>query len=124
MKETKLKKIVCYNRKNGAGYMSNYTRSWKEAAGIDCMNSPPKYLDWNRFENFWCLAARNAYHNGQQYQNVSKLQDKIKKPWNDILIRVVQSLYHSIPDSLASVVDKKEKLTSYWRFIADCYLIW
>lgn len=71
-----------------------------------------RFLDLNIFKSFQEMLARKVYSNGRQYSDVFLIKDAIISAWNGMTTNFIRNLYSSVPSRLASVLEKKGKLTN------------
>lgn len=86
---------------------------WVEQENVAVLNWCSMSPDLNIIENLWGWLTRKLYEGGKQYQNISQLEEEIKRAWREIPRNLIESLYRSLPDRIFEVINVSGKNTHY-----------
>ena len=98
---------------NAPVHRSKLATNWKTENKINGMTWPAQSSDLNIIENIWRTIKIRLQTKCDEIKTRSDLIDTVVKIWASLHLNYIQSLYHSLPSRLRSVIVAKGYPTKY-----------
>lgn len=103
-----------FQQDNATIHTAVSTKTYLEGLeNVKLLSWPSRSPDLNPMENLWSVLAHRVYSNGKQYSTLDELEESVYRCWNSIEIDILQSLIHSMPDRIGSVLFNQGGITDY-----------
>ena len=86
--------------------MSNGTKQWMAANGINTIDWPACSPDCNPIGNLFGVLTQKIYKDNRRFTNLAELLQEIQRAWSSIPPPTLLNLVNSMPDRIFKVIQK------------------